>query len=1597
MNNIQYYCDDCQHLITSDMQRYHCSECEDFDMCAQCASKPGNRIDVSLETLLRQNKKKKIVNNIKSNNNDMVVSGAANEKGGGGAKSSQSFEDEAENQDDDVNDDDDEEQKKREEEDYPRCFQGHKLVAEKGERFAMIEQVQAETGGIGWMIKKLFEVFEHRPMIGVRRKKRTKGFKNPEDEEDCKNIYYHYYTYGEVHNKVAPLAYRIVQLCNKANNAATTTTSSSSSTTLTENVTSTIPRVAIMLENQLDWVVWDFASALSGCILVPIDVNASVDVIHNIIASTEPLAILCSVNREKDLIEKVYALDEEKKQKATTANAAKWDMKRDLVVIIAKRREGNSSSLVSSSSPTYYPTIEDFEEQTHAANTNNTLPALSFLTSPGNRNYPQRKPEDIFAIMPTSGSTGYPKLALASHAAFRNGSLDILDRRDPLVFGIYRPLSYATDRDNIYRSIGNGGRVALLEPPVERWLLRFELGSVVKPVSFSAPPRIFNLLYEIFVEEMKRAEKLDNTEETLPAEEKPKEEKSLDDIDDTDAAQKSNNDTNKSPAWSNDWSDWISTSTTNSNFHRNSNVAVRRARTVNQDAVWRKFREAYFGPRLTALTIGSAPPRPEVLQWMKNCFQLRGNVRVFESYGTTESGGIMTDSRVSFGAQVKLLPVLEGDEEQQAQQQDNNNNNKIRRGEVCVKTEGQISGYWGNVEATNKLFWVDPQTNEKWIRTGDIAELDMRDGTYKLIGRINCVTKLANGTFFSPEPVETSLAKCELIRDLCLHAEPGWDSPVAIVSLNPEKFPNNNNNNNILFENEGSPSSPTTTLKQKILRNLREIGASDQVPASLLPKIVIISPQLFTRENNLLTVSMKLSRPNIKKQFMKEMETEIQKLKDQQQQQQQQKNNNNNENQNDDAANSSNKSASSSPKFMVLQAYDAILHLSKNYENNNNSFSQLMNDTELINTQTAVSLGADSIQVGLLRAKVASTTGVTLPLREFGFMKIVDVIDRATFQCFTGMTQYKSESFNSNNVSEDQQPPPPQNIDPNIIIRQNSNNTNNKNDEEEGMVPKNSNNNNNQGRTMSFDAAELSQGNPKMLNKFKQMLDRDINPDFTPPETSSSSSYLDDFNNRRLKPRSQNLVYLVTGGTGFIGIHLVQKLLSSTISNSNSTKVVLLLRGSGSLQEKFLQSATKFRLPVSFFEEMISTKRLLFVRGDLSSKDSSKIIEKESFEKEVTAQKNIIVSNVIFCGANVNHYLSYPQLSRPNVTSMKHILHFLFDSELEPPQVTFCSSVSVLGLTEKPSQQSSSQNPRTRRDLTSSISHQAQNDNIDHVSLDSLDKEDEINHLLSSSSGYGLSKWAGERLIENCCESLLCHPASTKIVRIGMTSWSTETGAANVSDWLVSLTLAVGIVEKLPNFAPNNSSIPIFSNHQTVSMFENVFWMKLSPVNWMAEKIVGISSLSSSSTSTEKEQQQQKQQVEISLLDNLITVEMVSQVWKRLLEMKQQQQQQKTNENDHDDDSAPPTTIKTVPQWSKFIAELYHKEEALIASKKQSSSSCVTASSSSVAQRCELLFGTNFAPSGDKKEKMKPLSTKEEDGDVLGIDHFCKFIIQQCI
>ena len=161
-------------------------------------------------------------------------------------------------------------------------------------------------------------------------------------------------------------------------------------------------------------------------------------------------------------------------------------------------------------------------------------------------------------------------------------------------------------------------------------------------------------------------------------------------------------------------------------------------------------------------------------------------------------------------------------------------------GEILVKGENVMLGYWKNEEETNKVL------KNGWLYTGDVGEFDGK--FLKITDRKKDIIITMGGDNISPIKIENDLNKSDFIEQSLVYG----DSKPYLVSL-------------IVLSSEYKNIS-----KEKIQQEIEKINL-DLTKIEKIKKFIIIKNQ-FSIENNMMTPTLKLKRYRIINKYKKELE-----------------------------------------------------------------------------------------------------------------------------------------------------------------------------------------------------------------------------------------------------------------------------------------------------------------------------------------------------------------------------------------------------------------------------------------------------------------------------------------------------------------------------------------------------------------------------------------------------------------------------------------------------------------------------------------------------------------------------------------------------
>jgi long-chain acyl-CoA synthetase len=254
--------------------------------------------------------------------------------------------------------------------------------------------------------------------------------------------------------------------------------------------------------------------------------------------------------------------------------------------------------------------------------------------------------------------------------------------------------------------------------------------------------------------------------------------------------------------------------------------------------VRRKVRKR-FGGKLKAFVSGGAALNYEI-----GVFFVALGVPLLQGYGQTEASPVISANRPRRIKIDTVGPIFDGLEVRIAED-----------GEILVKGEAVMKGYWRDPEATERA------SGDGWLYTGDIGEFD-GDGYLKITDRKKDIIVLSGGDNVSPARVEGFLVLQPEIAQAMVH---GDRHPHLVALLVPDADFTKDwaAKNSVSNDIESLVEDPSFT---------RAIGAAvDRVNSTLSPleriRRFALLPEGFTIDNAMLTPSLKIRRHKIRERW----------------------------------------------------------------------------------------------------------------------------------------------------------------------------------------------------------------------------------------------------------------------------------------------------------------------------------------------------------------------------------------------------------------------------------------------------------------------------------------------------------------------------------------------------------------------------------------------------------------------------------------------------------------------------------------------------------------------------------------------------------
>lgn len=178
------------------------------------------------------------------------------------------------------------------------------------------------------------------------------------------------------------------------------------------------------------------------------------------------------------------------------------------------------------------------------------------------------------------------------------------------------------------------------------------------------------------------------------------------------------------------------------------------------------------------------------------------------------------------------------------------------KGEIVIKGDNVMVGYWANPEATSETI------RDGWLYTGDMGYMD-KDGFLYVLGRFKSLLIADDGEKYSPESIEEALIQHSKYIDQCILHNDQNAYTSALIYPNSQALKNWLAGRNIASNSDNAPEEVLKLIKSQIDQFLQGGKFQDYFPHRWLPATFAVIDEGFTEENHMLNSLSKMVRPKI--------------------------------------------------------------------------------------------------------------------------------------------------------------------------------------------------------------------------------------------------------------------------------------------------------------------------------------------------------------------------------------------------------------------------------------------------------------------------------------------------------------------------------------------------------------------------------------------------------------------------------------------------------------------------------------------------------------------------------------------------------------
>ena len=234
-------------------------------------------------------------------------------------------------------------------------------------------------------------------------------------------------------------------------------------------------------------------------------------------------------------------------------------------------------------------------------------------------------------------------------------------------------------------------------------------------------------------------------------------------------------------------------------------------------------------------------------------------IPMFQGYGLSEATPVLSSNgpdKYRFGSSGKLVQPLE----LKICDSEGKELPVGEMGEIVVKGENVMAGYWKNPESTADT------VKDGWLYTGDLGYMS-KEGLLYVKGRFKSLLISSDGEKYSPEGIEEALVgQSKYIDQVMLYNN---QSPytIALIVPNKDNLKRKMAFKNLTLENEEGRKYAIKKLEKELNKYKKGGDFEGMFPERWLPSTFVVLPEPFTEQNQMINSTMKMVRGKIEKAY----------------------------------------------------------------------------------------------------------------------------------------------------------------------------------------------------------------------------------------------------------------------------------------------------------------------------------------------------------------------------------------------------------------------------------------------------------------------------------------------------------------------------------------------------------------------------------------------------------------------------------------------------------------------------------------------------------------------------------------------------------